>query len=150
MVSKSLLIMLPKYINKASAILLTLIIIFMFCSCSNSVSDVVLLSDEYTYNTDEEIILTIRNNSEDSVYYSEQIILQVEVDGKYVSAGEDTSYSEILLMLQPDSENEMKINLKYSFDSLSPGKYRVGKLYSTSDDLSKENSGIAFVEIELK
>lgn len=149
MVFKSLLII-PKYINKASAILLTLILVFMCCACSNSVSDVVLLSDKYTYNTDEEIVLTMQNNSEDAVYYSEQIILQVEVDGKYVSAGDDTSYSEVLLMLEPSSENEMKINLKYSFDSLSPGKYRVGKLYSTSEELSEDNSEVVFVEFELK
>ena len=132
------------------ALIVIVAVVVMCCACSNSALDVVLLSDKYTYNTDEEIVLTMQNNSEDMVYYSEQIILQVEVDGEYVSAGEDTSYSDVLLGLEPKSENEMKINLKYSFGSLSPGKYRIGKLYSTSDELPEDNSEIAFVEIELK
>ncbi|MBQ7134318.1 MAG: hypothetical protein IJO20_07470 [Ruminococcus sp.] len=150
MVSKSLLITYKGMLNKLSAILMIFVIVIMCCACSNSALDVVLLSDKYTYTTDEEIVLTIENNSEDLVYYSEQIILQVEVDGKYVSAGEQASYSEVLLGLEPKSKNEMKINLKYLFDSLSPGKYRIGKLYSTSDELSEVDSEIAFVEIELK
>lgn len=150
MVSKSLLITYKGMLNKLSAILMIFVIVIMCCACSNSALDVVLLSDKYTYTTDEEIVLTIQNNSEDVVYYSEQIILQVEIDGKYVSAGENVSYSEVLFGLEPKSKNEMKINLKYLFDSLSPGKYRIGKLYSTSDELSEVDSEIVFVEIELK
>ena len=135
---------------KKLSLLLVVVIVMLCCACSNSVQDVVLFTDKDIYNIDEEIVLTMQNNSEDTVYYSEQIILQVEVDGEYVSAGEDTSYSEVLFGLEPQSENEMKINLKYSFDSLSPGKYRVGKLYSTSDELPEDNSEIVFVEFELK
>lgn len=135
---------------KLSAILMTLIIVVCCCACTNSALDVVLLSDKYSYNIDDEIVLTMYNNSQDTVYCSEQIILQEEVDGKYVSTGEDTSYSEVLLMLESGSEREMRINLKYSFGSLSTGKYRIGKLYSTSDELPEDNCEIAFVEIELK
>ena len=150
MVSKSLLITHERVLNKLSAILMIFVIAIMCCACSNSTLDVVLLSDKYTYNNDEEIVLTLQNNSDDMVYYSEQIILQVEIDGEYVSAGEQVSYSEILLGLEAKSENDMKINLKYLFDSLSPGKYRIGKLYSTFEELPQEDSEIAFVEIELK
>ncbi len=150
MVSKSLLITHMGILNKLSAILMIFIIVTMCCACSNSTLDVVLLSDKYTYTNDEEIVLTIQNNSDDMVYYSEQIILQVEVDGEYISAGEQESWSDVLLGLEPKSKNDMKINLKYLFDSLYPGKYRIGKWYSTFEELPKEDSEIAFVEIELK
>ncbi len=126
--------------------------IFILTACNNNEQNVDDVSNIVT--TDEEIYLTIKegsltstqatlileNNSTQDLGYSDSYEIEIKKNNVWYKINVDIGFNEPLYIVKPNQSQELEINWENSYESLTPGEYRIIKdvILMNNDDTHED------------
>lgn len=102
--------------------------------------DTVTLSTSFDPYAEQQLKVTLRNNSKMELSYNRRVSLEIKQDGKWEKLTENPSYAwdTKLRTLGPSANAEFAVQLKNAFGILEPGQYRVVQTYNNSAQVAAE------------
>ncbi len=94
------------------------------------------------------LTLVLNNKDYDFIYYGEEYSMEIMIDNEWYTIVVNQFFTDPLYSLKKDSIKEIKINWKYVYGKLEPGKYRIVKKFNT--DLSESFNKYMACEFTIK
>ena len=122
-------------------IIVLCITLLLISGCNENSNFIGNVSDIKISNNNKDVLLTIKdgtlkdtttslileNNTNKTLYYDEVYEIEIKKDNKWHKINVELDFDLPLWMVKPKSREELKLDWKYGYGKLEPGKYRIVK-----------------------